>query len=59
MKIIRKGWDIQKRLCNNCGSLFEFEDYGTGIEKDKNINLTYKYIICPVCNNKIKLKIFI
>lgn len=59
MRIIRKGWGIQKQFCYRCGSLFEFEDHETCIEKDKNNDLTYKYVICPVCNDKIKLKILI
>lgn len=55
MKIIRKGWGIQKTQCRDCGTIFEFEDNETTIEKQGPF--TFSCVKCPICDVKINFKL--
>ena len=54
MKIIRKGWGVQKTQCSDCGTIFEFEDNETTIEE--TAGFTFKIINCPICNQMVRYK---
>lgn len=55
MKIIRKGWGTQKAQCRDCGTIFEFEDNETTIEKQGPF--TFLCVKCPICGEKINFKL--
>lgn len=55
MKIIRKGWGVQKTQCSDCGTIFEFEDNETTIEKQGPF--TFLCVKCPICGEKINFKL--
>lgn len=66
MKVIKLGNDIElnKHKCHKCDSLLSYTkydiqtSYGDWIRTGTESSMRYiaKYIICPVCNEKITLK---
>lgn len=57
MRIIKEG-KLPQKTCENCESVLEYvkEDVKTGEEPTSQfINATKRFIVCPVCKEKIYL----
>lgn len=46
----------KKRTCNECGCIFTYEDEDMKCENSNYFRTDYSYVICPQCNNKIRLE---
>ena len=62
MKVIKKG-KLRLAACPYCDTILQYdinndveEKYKTKFYIDAKINIKYKYVICPICNQEIEVE---